>query len=197
MFFFLLIVGVLGLYTEFTHPGMVAPGVAGGICLVLALYAMQILPVNIAGIFLILLALAMFILEAKFTSHGVLAAGGIVSMLLGALFLIRSPYTAGGVSLGAAIAVTLPFAALTVLLMRLVLRSRKWKQVTGREEMIGAEGVVIEPVGNGPDSPEGMIRIHGELWRATSTQPVAEGKSVRVLRIDGLKLYVEPIELSG
>lgn len=194
MFFFLLIVGVLGLYTEFTHPGLVAPGVAGGICLVLALYAMQILPVNIAGIFLILLALAMFILEAKFTSHGVLAAGGIVSMLLGALFLIRSPYTAGGVSLGAAIAVTLPFAALTILLMRLVLRSRKWKQVTGREEMIGAEGVVIEPVGNGPDSPEGMIRIHGELWRATSPQPVAQGKSVRVVRIDGLKLYVEPID---
>ena len=194
MFFFLLIVGVLGLYTEFTHPGMIAPGVAGGICLVLALYAMQILPVNIAGIFLILLALGMFILEAKFTSHGVLAAGGIVSMLLGALFLIRSPYTAGGVSLGTAIAVTLPFAALTMLLMRLVLRSRKWKQVTGREEMIGAQGVVIEPVGNGHDSPEGMIRIHGELWRATSTQPVAEGKSVRVLRIDGLKLYVEPIE---
>jgi membrane-bound serine protease (ClpP class) len=191
MFFFLLIIGVLGLYTEFTHPGMIAPGVAGGICLVLALYAMQILPVNIAGIFLILLALGMFILEAKFTSHGVLAAGGIIAMLLGALFLIRSPFTAGGVSLGTAVAVTLPFAALTILLMRLVLRSRKWKQVTGREEMIGAEGVVIEPVSNGHD---GMIRIHGELWRATSTQPVAEGKSVRVLRIDGLKLYVEPLE---
>ncbi len=197
MFFFLLIVGVLGLYAEFTHPGMIAPGVAGGICLVLALYAMQILPVNVAGIFLILLALAMFILEAKFTSHGVLAAGGIVSMLLGALFLIRSPYTAGGVSLGTAIAVTLPFAALTMLLMRLVLRSRKWKQVTGREEMIGAQGVVIEPVGNNPDRPDGMIRIHGELWRATSAHPVAEGKPVRVLRIDGLKLYVEPIESSA
>jgi membrane-bound serine protease (ClpP class) len=189
MFFLLLIVGVLGLYTEFTHPGVVAPGVIGGICLVLALYAMQILPVNVAGIFLILLALSLFILEAKFTSHGVLAGGGIVSMLLGALFLIRSPYTAGGVSLATAVAVTLPFAALTVLLMRLVLRSRKWKQATGPEEMIGTEGVVIEPVGNGSD---GMIRIHGELWRATSTQPVAEGKSVRVLRIDGLKLYVEP-----
>lgn len=189
MFFFLLIIGVLGLYTEFTHPGMVAPGVAGGICLVLALYAMQILPVNIAGIFLILLALGLFILEAKFTSHGVLAGGGIVAMLLGALFLIRSPLTAGGVSLGTALAVTLPFAALTILLMRLVLRSRRWKQATGREEMIGAEGVVIEPVGNGSD---GMIRIHGELWRATSTHPVAQGKSVRVLRIDGLKLYVEP-----
>jgi membrane-bound serine protease (ClpP class) len=157
--------------------------------MVLALYAMQILPVNIAGIFLILLALALFILEAKFTSHGVLAGGGIVSMLLGALFLIRSPYTAGGVSLATAVAVTLPFAALTVLLMRLVLRSRKWKQATGPEEMIGSEGVVIEPVGNGSD---GMIRIRGELWRATSTQPVAEGKSVRVLKIDGLNLYVEP-----
>src|ERR1700753_441068 len=114
MFFFLLIVGVLGLYTEFTHPGMIAPGVVGGICAVLALYAMQILPVNIAGIFLILLALALFILEAKFTSHGVLAGGGIVAMLLGALFLIRSPLTEGGVSLGTAVAVTLPFAALTI-----------------------------------------------------------------------------------
>jgi membrane-bound serine protease (ClpP class) len=141
-----------------------------------------------------LLALALFILEAKFTSHGVLAGGGIVSMLLGALFLIRSPYTAGGVSLGTAIGVTLPFAALTVLLMRLVLRSRKWKQVTGREEMIGTEGVVIEPVGNGHDGPEGLIRIHGELWRAISTHPVAEGKSVRVLRINGLTLYVEPLD---
>jgi membrane-bound serine protease (ClpP class) len=120
-----------------------------------------------------------------------LAAGGIVSMLLGALFLIRSPLTAGGVSLGTALAVTLPFAALTVLLMRLVLRSRKWKQATGPEEMIGTEGIVIKPVGNGPD---GMIRIHGELWRAMSTQPIAEGKPVRVLRIDGLKLYVEPLE---
>jgi membrane-bound serine protease (ClpP class) len=194
MFFFLLIVGVLGLYTEFTHPGMIAPGVAGGICLVLALYAMQILPVNIAGIFLILLALGLFVLEAKFTSHGVLAVGGIVAMLLGALFLIRSPFTAGGVSLGTAIAVTLPFAVLTIFLMRLVLRSRKWKQVTGREEMIGAEGVVIEPVSNGHDGPEGLIRIHGELWRATSAHPVAEGKPVRVLRIDGLKLYVEPLD---
>jgi membrane-bound serine protease (ClpP class) len=191
MFFLLLIVGVLGLYTEFTHPGMVAPGVIGGICLVLALYAMQILPVNIAGVFLILLALALFILEAKYTSHGILLAGGIIAMLLGAMFLIRSPLTAGGVSLGIAIAVTLPFAALTVLLMRLVLRSRKWKSATGREELLREQGIVITPIVAGT---EGMIRIHGELWRAVSTQPVPEGKSVRVLKIEGLKLYVEPIE---
>ncbi|HEY1923753.1 MAG TPA: nodulation protein NfeD [Candidatus Acidoferrum sp.] len=194
MFFLLLVIGALGLYTEFTHPGMVAPGVIGGICLVLALYAMQILPVNLAGVFLIVLALALFVMEAKFSSHGVLLAGGIVSMLLGALFLIRSPFTAGGVSLGIALAVTLPFAAITVFLMRLVLRSRKWRNTTGREEMIGAEGVVVTPLAA---STEGMIRIHGELWQAVSTQPVPEGKSVRVLRIDGLKLYVEPVETTA
>ncbi len=194
MFFLLLIVGVLGLYTEFTHPGMVAPGVVGGICLVLALYAMQILPVNIAGVFLILLALALFILEAKYTSHGVLVAGGIVSMLLGAMFLIRSPLTAGGVSLGIAVAATLPFAALTVVLMRLVLRSRKWKSATGTEELIGTQGVVVSSMIGGA---EGMIRIHGELWRAVSAQPVPAGKPVRVLRVEGLKLYVEPVEATA
>jgi membrane-bound serine protease (ClpP class) len=194
MFFLLLIVGVLGMYTEFTHPGMVAPGVVGGICLVLALYAMHILPVNIAGVFLILLALALFILEAKYTSHGVLLAGGIVSMILGAMFLIRSPLTSGGVSVGMAIAVTLPFAVLTVFLMRLVLRSRKWKSATGREEMLGEQGIVVAPIAGGA---EGMIRIHGELWRAVAAQPVPEGKPVRVLKIEGLKLYVEPIEATA
>jgi membrane-bound serine protease (ClpP class) len=191
VFFLLLIVGVLGLYTEFTHPGMVAPGVVGGICLVLALYAMHLLPVNLAGVVLILIALALFILEAKYTSHGVLLAGGIVSMLLGAMFLIRSPLTAGGVSLGIAVAATLPFAALSVLLMRLVLTSRKWKFTTGREELIGAQGIVISPMAGGA---EGMIRIHGELWRAISRQPLPEGKPVRVLRVEGLKLYVEPVD---
>jgi membrane-bound serine protease (ClpP class) len=190
VFFILLILGVLGLYTEFTHPGVVAPGVIGGICMVLALYAMHILPVNLAGVFLILLALALFILEAKFTSHGVLAAGGIVSMLLGAMFLIRSPLTPGGISLGVALSVTLPFAVLTVFLMRLVLRSRSWKKQTGREEMIGAQGTVVTPL---PGGEEGMIRVHGELWRAISNQPVPEGRAVRVVKMDGLKLYVEPV----
>ena len=191
VFFVLLMVGVLGLYTEFTHPGMVAPGVIGGICAVLALYAMHILPVNFAGVLLILLALALFILEAKFTSHGVLAIGGIVSMMLGAMFLIRSPLTSGGVSLGVALAATLPFALITVFLMRLVLRSRSWKSTTGREELIGEEGIAISGLGAGT---EGMIRVHGELWQAVSSRPVPEGKSVRVRSVDGLKLHVEPEE---
>jgi membrane-bound serine protease (ClpP class) len=190
-FFILLVVGVLGLYTEFTHPGVIAPGVFGGICMVLALYAMHLLPVNFAGLFLILLALAFFILEAKYTSHGVLAGGGVLSMLLGALFLVRSPLTNGGVSLGIALAATLPFALLTIFLMRLVLRSRKWKSATGLEELIGAQGVAVSSLRAGV---EGMIRIHGELWGAVSSQPTPEGAPVRVLRIEGLKLYVEPAQ---
>ena len=189
VFFVLLILGVLGLYTEFTHPGVIAPGVIGGICLILALYAMNFLPVNLAGLFLIALALAFFILEAKTPSHGILAFGGVVSMFLGALFLIRSPLTSGGVSVGVALAGTLPFGVLAVVLMRLVLRSRRWKSVTGKEELIGAPGIAVVQL---PAGSEGMIRVHGELWRAESSRPVQEGEIVRVLRVEGLKLYVEP-----
>ena len=189
-FFLLLIIGVLGLYTEFTHPGVVAPGVVGGICMVLALYAMHLLPVNFAGLLLIILAIVLFVLEAKFTSHGVLLIGGIVSMLLGTMFLIRSPLTPGGVSVGVALAATVPFALLTVFLMRLVLKSRKWKSSTGREELLGEQGVVTTEV---PAGGEGMIRIHGELWRATSKDDLKEGSTVRILRIDGLKLVVEAL----
>ncbi len=195
-FFLLLIIGVLGLYTEFTHPGVIAPGVVGGICMVLALYAMHLLPVNFAGLLLIVLAIVLFVLEAKFTSHGVLLLGGIVSMLLGAMFLIRSPLTPGGVSLGVALAATLPFAFLTVFLMRLVLKSRKWKSSSGREELMGEHGVVTTEV---PAGGEGMIRIHGELWRATSADALPTGTTVRILRVDGLKLIVEalPGSVSG
>ncbi len=193
-FFILLIVGVLGLYTEFTHPGMVAPGVIGGIALVLALYAMHILPVAPAGVVLILLALALFILEAKYTSHGVLAIGGIVAMLLGALMLVRSPLTHAGVSLGVAFGVTLPFALLTIMLMRLVLRSRSWKPTTGREQLVNLSGEVTETLVRQVDSGlfHGMVRLHGELWRAVAQEEILAGAPVRVTRIDGLTLHVVP-----
>jgi membrane-bound serine protease (ClpP class) len=191
IFFVLLILGVLGLYTEFTHPGVIAPGVVGGICMLLALYAMNILPVNITGLLLVVLALALFIMEAKFASHGVLAGGGIVAMFLGALMLIRSPYTQGGVSVSVALAVTLPFALLTVFLMRLVLKSRGWKQSTGREQLIGLEGEATQAFHPG-EAPKEMVRVHGELWRAASTQAIDAGARVRVVRVDGLTLYIEP-----
>jgi membrane-bound serine protease (ClpP class) len=198
-FFILLIVGVLGLYTEFTHPGMVAPGVIGGIALVLALFAMHILPVAPAGIVLILLALGLFILEAKYTSHGVLAIGGIVAMFLGALMVVRSPLTHAGVSLGVAAGVTLPFALITILLMRLVLRSRSWKSSTGREQLVGAAAEVTVPLVQleGSEIYQGMVRLHGELWRAIAREAIPAGASVRVIRMEGLTLHVVPAERHG
>jgi membrane-bound serine protease (ClpP class) len=193
-FFLLLIIGVLGLYTEFTHPGLILPGVVGGIALVLALFAMHILPVNFAGLLLILLALAMLIMEAMFTSHGVLAVGGIVAMLLGSLMLIRSPLTNAGVSLSVALGVTIPAAVLTVLLMRLVLGSRRWRQSTGLEQMVGAHAEVTEaietPAGEGAYT--GMVRVQGELWRAVCPQKLPAGTHVRVEEVSGLTVRVAP-----
>ena len=192
VFFILLIVGVLGLYTEFTHPGLFAPGVIGGIAFVLALFSMHMLPVNATGLALIALSVAMFVLEAKYPTHGVLGVGGVVSMVLGALLLIRSPLTGMGVSLSAALAVALPFAVIVIILMRAVLRSRSWKQAVGKEELLGEEGEVVEPVGSA-DPDTGMIRVHGELWRAAAPngQSIPKGAWVRVKRVEGLTLHVE------
>jgi membrane-bound serine protease (ClpP class) len=198
-FFILLIVGVLGLYTEFTHPGMVAPGVIGGIALVLALYAMQILPVAPAGVVLIFLALGLFILEAKYTSHGVLAIGGIVAMLLGALMLVRSPLTHAGVSLGVAAGVTLPFALIVIFLMRLVLRSRSWKPSMGREQFVGTIAEVTGSLAKAADGEmfEGMVRLNGALWRAVAREAIPQGAHVRVTSFEGLTLHVVPADRSG
>lgn len=197
IFFILLIVGVLGLYTEFTHPGLFAPGVIGGIALLLALYAMLSLPVSLVGLLLIVLALAFFVLEAKYPTHGVLGVGGAISMVLGALMLVRSPWTGQGVSLGAALGVTIPFAIIVIVLARFVLRSRRWKPATGKEELIGQEGEVTEPVPPEGDAGAGagMVRVHGELWRAAAPtgQAIAKGVRVRVKKVSGLTLEVEPI----
>jgi len=190
--FILLIVGVLGLYVEFTHPGMFAPGVIGGIAILLALFAMHMLPVNLAGIVLLVLSLALFVLEAKFPTHGVLGVGGVVAMILGAVMLIESPITGMGVRLSTALAVAIPFAVIVVILMRAVLRSRAWTQSSGKEELVKEEGEVIEPVGAAPGT--GMVRVHGELWRAAAPagETIPKGAWVRVRKVDGLTLEVEP-----
>ena len=196
IFFILLIAGVLGLYVEFTHPGMILPGVVGGLAAILALFAMHILPVNFAGLLLILAALVLFILEAKYTSHGVLAIGGIVAMLIGALMLIRSPITGAGVSLGVALGVTVPFALITIFLMRLVLRSRSWKQTTGSEQLAGAAAEVTEAISaqDGDGAFAGMVRLRGELWRAVASQTIPAGTQVRVVAVSGLTVQVKPVD---
>jgi membrane-bound serine protease (ClpP class) len=192
IFFVLLIVGVLGLYTEFTHPGLFAPGVIGGIALVLALFAMHLLPVNIAGLALIILAIALFVLEAKYPTHGILGIGGVVAMVLGALMLVRSPITGQGVSGWLALAVALPFAVIIVFLGRLVIRSRAWKVATGKEELLGEEGEVTQPI---DAHGTGMVFVHGELWRAAANgATIPKGARVRVRRIEGLLLHVEPVK---
>src|SRR5262249_61293093 len=145
------------------------------------------------GLLLITLALALFILEAKFTSHGVLGLGGVMAMLLGALMLIRSPLTGASVSLGTAFGATLPFALITIVLMRLVLRSRSWMPQTGVEELLREVGEVREPIGAGGVEDHGLVFVHGELWRASATRPIPKGTRVRVLSIEGLTLLVEPI----
>ncbi|HXX45443.1 MAG TPA: nodulation protein NfeD [Candidatus Acidoferrales bacterium] len=192
--FVLLIVGVLGLYVEFSHPGMFAPGVIGGIAMLLALYAMNMLPVTITGFVLIALALALFVLEAKFPTHGILGIGGTIAMLLGAIMLIQSPWTGMGVRPVTALAVAIPFGVIAIVLMRAVLRSRGWKQATGREELVGEEGEVTQPVGVGPAL--GMVRVHGELWRAAAPNgaSIPAGARVRVKAIHGLTLEVEPAQ---
>jgi membrane-bound serine protease (ClpP class) len=192
VFFILLIIGVLGLYTEFSHPGLFAPGVIGGIALVLALFAMHMLPVNFAGILLIAVALILFVLEAKFPTHGVLGVGGVVAMVMGAIFLIDSPFTGMGVRLPTALAVVIPFSIIVMILMRLVMRSRKWKVSTGVEELVGEFGEVTEPVGTAGNF--GMVFVHGELWRAAAAngQPIPKGARIRVAKVKGLTLEVEP-----
>jgi membrane-bound serine protease (ClpP class) len=197
IFFILLIGAALGIYTEFTHPGLFAPGVFGGIAFVLAVISMQMLPVNIAGLLLMVLALGLFVLEAKYPTHGVLGVGGVISLVLGGLFLIRTPWTGMGVRFAVALGVALPFGILAIALMRVVLRSRSWRSATGKEELLAEEGEVVEPVGarSTGGAIAGMVRIHGELWRAATSagEMIPKGARVRVRKVDGLTLEVEPV----
>ena len=179
-------VGVLCLYIEFTHPGMVAPGVIGAIALVLALYAFNLLPINYAGALLILTALVLFALEAKLTSHGVLAAGGIVAMVLGAMILVKSPWPEARIRLSTALSVALPLGFITVVLLQFAIAAKRRKAVTGEAGMIGLVGVAHTDL-----APTGHVLVHGELWRARARERIPQGARVRVLEIEGLTLVVE------
>jgi len=189
----LLVVGALCIYIEFTSPGMIAPGVVGAICVLLALSALSVLPINWMGAGLIFVAFTLFALEAKFTSHGVLAAGGAVALVLGAVTLIDSPLPEMRIHWPTAIGVTLPFAAITAFLLSIAVRARRLKVATGAEGMIGKEGAAITEL-----APEGKVFVNGEYWDAVSLQPAEAGARVIVTAIDKLKLTVAPVlERSG
>jgi membrane-bound serine protease (ClpP class) len=185
--FILLVVGALGIYVEFSSPGLIFPGVAGGILALLGLSALSVLPINWAGVALLLLAIALFILEAKFASHGVLGAGGTAAMILGALLLIEGP-PAIRIRLSTAVAVALPFALITMFLVSLVIKARRNKVVTGEEGLLDQIGEARTPL-----TPRGKVFVRGEYWDAESSTPVQPGARVRVVAVTGLLLKVEPV----
>jgi membrane-bound serine protease (ClpP class) len=183
----LLVIGALAIYVEFTAPGMVAPGVVGSILLLLGLSALSVLPINWLGAALLLLAFALFALEAKMAAHGVLGVGGAVAMMLGAVMLVDSPLPEMRIHWTTAIALALPFSLITVWLLSLAVRARRNKVETGSEAMVGEIGSVFSPL-----APEGKIFVHGEYWNAVSPVPVPAGARVRVTAVEGLTLTVEP-----
>ena len=184
--YILFLIGLAGLYFEFAHPGVILPGVVGGISLILAFFAMQTLPVNYAGILLILFALALFIAEVKVVSHGILSIGGIVSLVMGSLLLFDSPDPALRVSLK----VMIP--ALTVIILffagviHLVLKAQMRKRWMGREGMIGAMGEAVTDI-----HETGKAFVHSEYWNVRSDRPVKKGKKIRVVEVTALSLKVE------
>ena len=185
--FLLAAIGVACLYIEFTHPGLVAPGVVGAIACILALYAFNLLPINYAGLSLILLALVLLGLEVKLGAHGALGAGAIIAMIIGAVILIDSPWPEARIRLSTALSVTLPLAAITTVLVRFALAARRRKAVTGEAAMVDSIGVTRTDL-----EPDGKVVVHGEIWDARADRKVPKGTRVRVRRVEGLTLVVEP-----
>jgi membrane-bound serine protease (ClpP class) len=186
--FILLAIGALALYAEFNHPGAVVPGTVGIVFILIAAFALNLLPTRFAALGLILMAFALFAAEAKFASHGVLTVGGIALLTLGGLLLVDSPIPEMRVHLFTALAVSIPLGLITAFLMSIALKARRNKMVSGAQGLIGETGIVQTPL-----SPRGKIFVHGELWDAVSTADVSAGQSVVVRRVDGLLLQVEPL----
>jgi len=189
--FIFLAIGALALYAEFNHPGAVVPGTVGIVFILIAAFALNLLPTRFAALGLILAAFALFAAEAKFASHGVLTVGGIALLTLGGLLLVDSPIPEMRVHLLTALAVSIPLGLITALLMSIALKARRNKMVSGAQGLIGETGVAQTPL-----SPRGKIFVHGELWDAVSSSAVDVGQSVIVQRIDGLVLQVEPVAVS-
>jgi len=185
--FILLVLGALGIYVEFSSPGLIFPGVAGGILALLGLSALSILPINWAGVALLILSIALFVLEAKFTSHGVLGIGGTVAMVLGAMLLINGPPEMR-IHASTAISVAIPFAVITMSLVSIVIQARRNKVGTGPSAMIGEIGTARTVL-----SPEGKVLVRGEYWDAIASSELPAGATIRVKGVAGLKLIVEPV----
>jgi membrane-bound serine protease (ClpP class) len=185
--FILFVLGLVGVYVEFSNPGLIVPGVVGAILMILGAMALTVLPINWAAAALIVLGLIFFILEATTTTNGILAAGGVIAMVLGAVMLIDTEMPELSINWSTAIGVTLPLAAITVFLLQLAVRSFRVKVVTGRRGMIGEVGVAKTDV-----HAKGRVFVHGEWWNASSDSPIRSGAPVCVVAVEDLKLRVKP-----
>jgi membrane-bound serine protease (ClpP class) len=188
--YLLLTLGMLGLTVELWNPGAVLPGVAGGLCLLLAFFAFQVLPVDTAGLLLVVFGLGLLILELKVPSFGVLGIGGALSLFIGSVMLTNE---IPGVRVGydVIVPVVLALSGIVLFLGRLALVAQRAAPVTGSEGLIGERGRALTPLA--PGEP-GQIQVHGEIWRATSASPIAAGRAVRVTGVGGLTMTVEPVE---
>ena len=186
--YLLLTLGTLGLTIELWNPGSIFPGVAGGICLLMAFFAFQVLPVSYAGLALIVFGVALLVLEIKITSYGLLGVGGVVSLFLGSLMLIDSPLPELQVGLRMAAPMSIAMSAILLFLVRLGVQSQQLTTVTGERGMLGEPGRALTDLGPGR---EGRIRTRGEIWTATASEPISAGDAVRVTAVRGLVLTVE------
>lgn len=189
--YILLSLGTLGLTIELWSPGAVLPGVAGGVCLLLAFFALQILPVNYAGLLLIGLGVLLLILELKVTSYGLLTAGGLASFLFGSMILMDSDVPELRISLRLVLPIVIAVGSIAVVLVRLGVASQRRQPVTGVAGMIGETGRALTPIEPGAT---GRVATHGEIWSARSQEPIAEGDAIAVVRVDGLTLLVRKRE---
>jgi len=183
----LMMIGIYGLIFEFTNPGFVLPGVVGGISLLLALFALQLLPINYAGLGLIVLGLAFIVAEAFLPSFGALGIGGTIALIIGAVMLIEPEAAGYGVSLPFVIGLGLTSGLVVFAIVAMAVKARQRSVVSGREYIVGASGVVLEDM-----QAQGWAQVQGERWRVVSATPLARGQNVRVTGIDGLTLNVEP-----
>ena len=191
--YILMTLGLLGLTVELWNPGLIAPGVAGGVCLLLAFFAFQILPVNMAGLLLVVFGIALLILELKVPSFGALGVGGAVSLILGSV-MMTDIVPGVRVGLGVILPAAIGFAAVFLFLGRLALTAQMRPAVTGVQALVGQIARVRAHMA--PSEP-GLVDIRGEIWRAVSAVAVPAGRPVRVLRVDGLTLTVEPADLTS
>ena len=187
--YILMMIGLAGLYFELSHPGAIFPGVIGGICLILAFFALQTLPVNYAGILLIVLAIIFFIMEMKITSYGLLSVAGIVSLLLGSLMLFKGTSPEMNLSWRVLVPTVILVSGFFVVVAGLVFRAQVAKPTTGSRGLIGEIGIVKQAL-----APEGKVFVHGELWNAKAKEPIDEDTKVLVVNVDRLVLEVEPLE---